>query len=77
LGIWKLIVTRTPFLVFLVIVLAIGITSAYSLINITFAGDVIVTGNLDSGGTVTSPTITSLQSQITSIDGRVTTLEGP
>jgi len=71
-----LFVTRTPFLVFLVLFLAIGITSAYSLINITFAGDVIVTGNLGAGGTVTSPTITSLQSQITSIDGRVTTLEG-
>jgi len=69
-------VTRTPFLVFLVLFLAIGITSAYSLINITFAGDVVVTGNLDAGGTVTSPTITSLQSQLTSIDSRVTTLEG-
>ncbi len=59
----------------IVLLLAIGITSAYS-ITVTFAGDVVVTGDLDSVGAITSPTITGLQSQITSIDGRVTTLEG-
>ena len=60
----------------IVLLLAIGITSAYSL-TVTFAGDVVVTEDLDVVGAVTSPTITSLQSQITSIDGRVTTLEIP
>lgn len=69
--------TKTPVLVSIVLLLAVGITSAYGIVNITFAGDVIATGTLNVDGTLSSPTITNLQSQISSIDSRISVLEGP
>jgi len=55
----------------LVIVLAsITVGSAFA-ITIRFAGDVTVDGTLTTGGAITSPTITSLQSQIDAVAGPV------
>ena len=60
---------KTPFLVLIVILLAVVTSSAYALVTITFPGDVVVTGDLDVAGPLTSSTITDLDSRISTLEG--------
>ena len=62
-------IIKTPSLVLIVILLAVGISSAYALITITFPGDVVVTGDLDVAGPLTGSTITDLDSRIGALEG--------
>jgi len=56
--------TKTPYLVLFIVLISIGVGTASALITITLAGNVIVTGDLDVDGAITSPTLDNLQSQI-------------
>jgi len=51
--------------VILIVLIGIGVSSAYAII--TLAGDVTIDGTLTTGGAITSPTITDLQTQITAL----------
>ena len=62
-------IVKTPFLVLIVILLTVVISSAYALVTITFAGDVVVTGDLDVAGPLTGSTITDLDSRINALEG--------
>jgi len=57
-------------LVLVIILASISVGSAFAL-TIRLAGDVTVDGTLTTGGSITSPTITSLQSQIDAVAGPV------
>ncbi len=50
---WKNQLTKTPYLVLFIVLITIGVGTASALITITLAGDVIVTGDIDVGGTIT------------------------
>ena len=49
-------------------ILVVGMGSAYAIITITLAGNVLVTGNLDVNGTLSGPTITDLDSRVGSLE---------
>jgi len=66
---------RKPYLILFIVLIAGGVTAAYA-ITITLAGDASITGNLDVIGAITSPTTDTMQTDLTSLDSRVTTLEG-
>ncbi len=48
---WKNQLTKTPYLVLFIILIAVGVGTASALITITLAGDVVVTGDLSIGTT--------------------------
>ena len=53
-GDWRKNLAKTPYLVFLIVLISIGVGTASALITITLAGNVIVTGDLDmTGGDLT------------------------
>jgi hypothetical protein len=47
---WKNQLTRTPYLVVFIVLIAIGVGTASALITITLSGDVVITGFLDMTG---------------------------
>ena len=47
LGDWGKILTKTPYLVLFIVLIAIGVGTASALITITLSGDVVITGDLD------------------------------
>ena len=49
-------------------VLAVGFSSAYAVITITLAGNVLVTGDMDVSGAITGPTISNLDSRVTDLE---------
>jgi len=61
--------SKTPYLVLIVILGAVVISTAYAIGTITFDGDVEVTGDIDVSGPLTSPTITDLDSRISTLEG--------
>jgi len=50
---WKNQLTKTPYLVLFIVLIVVGVGTASALITITLAGDVVVTGDIDVGGTIT------------------------
>ena len=58
---------RRPIYALLGIFVVIGSVSAAYAIGIQLAGDVTIDGTLTTGGAITSPTITDLQTQITAL----------
>ena len=59
---------KMPYLVFIVILL-VGISSAYAVVTITFDGSVVVIGDMDVSGPITGQTITDLDSRINTLEG--------
>ena len=65
----KKFLKRIPTMVLLTI-LIIGIGTASAIITITLAGDVVVTGGLDVGGSITSPTISGLDQRVSDLENQ-------
>jgi len=63
-----------PYLILFIVLIAGGVTAAYA-ITITLGGDVSITGALAVIGAITSPTTDTMQTDLTSLDTRVTNLE--
>jgi len=70
---WKNKFTKTPYLVLFIILGAVGVTTAYGLITITLAGDVIIEGdtqmerNLNVEGVITGQTLKDLESELNAL----------
>jgi len=61
---WKNQLTKTPYLVLFVILIAVGVGTASAMITITLAGNVQVDGDLNVDGSITGSTIDDLTSQL-------------
>jgi len=59
---------KMPYLVFIVILL-VGISSAYAVSTITFDGSVVVIGDMDVTEPITGQTISDLNSRINTLEG--------
>ena len=61
--------TKISIIFILSIGTVIGIAYAPALITITLGGDVVVTNDMEVNGSITSPSITDLESRIGVIEG--------
>ena len=61
--------TSTPFLILIILFVAVLVTNSFALSSIVFAGEVIVSRNLDVAEPITGDTISDLDSRIDILEG--------
>jgi len=72
---WKNQLTKTPYLVLFIVLIAIGVGTASALITITLAGDVQVDGDLNVDGSITGNTITNLENRVSNLQNALCSAE--